>query len=140
MLLAEEANRDGTVSPMSIKPILTGLGCAVVAQFLALGLTGAGHGWVAPFFYSPLLFVAYPIVLARLIQPSRRMIWIEIMLLAAAVAADTYLAANALGSEASYVNRVMAAAPAFLVLWLCLWSAWQPLLIWLLLRGLRSDG
>ena len=121
---------------MRIRPILIGASCAAVAQFLALGLAGAGHGWVAPFFYSPLLFVAYPVVLARLADQNRRARWIEVALLAVAIAADLRLVANALGPEAVYINRMMADAPVFLVPWLCLWSAWQILTVWLLLRGL----
>lgn len=118
--------------------VLIGLSCAIVAQFLALGLTGAGHGWVAPFFCSPLLFITYPLVLARVMEPNRQTIWIEIALLAVAIAADLYLGANALGSEARYVDRMIADAPAFFIPWLCLWWGWQIMVIWLLLRSPRG--
>lgn len=133
---------DMATDRMSARPILIGASCAAVGQFLALGVAGAGHGWVAPFFYSPLLFVAYPLVLARLADRNRRTRWIEVALLTVAIAADWGLASNALGPEAIYVTRVLAAAPIFLVSWLFLWSGWQILALWLLLHSFRGakDG
>lgn len=127
---------------MSVRPILVGTGCAAIAQFLALGLAGAGHGWVTPFFYSPLLFIAYPVILVRLTEQRRRARWVEVALLAIAIAIDLRLVANALGSEATYFSQVMTDAPVFLIPWLCLWSTWQILTVRLLLRSFNNakDG
>lgn len=118
---------------MDIRPILIGVSCAAVAQVLSLGVAGAGHGWVAPFFYSPLLFLTYPVVLVRLADRERRAGWVEVALVVVAIAADLCLVTDALGPEAVYIDRVSADAPFFLISWLCLWSAWQILTVLLLL-------
>ena len=45
--------------------IVVGLTLAAITQFIALLLTGAGHGWTAPLRYSLILFLAYPFALVR---------------------------------------------------------------------------
>lgn len=117
-------------------PLLFGLMVAAFAQYLALTMTGAGHGWIAPFFYSPALFVAYPLVLVRIFgrgagAPRRRRLAIDLLLVTAAVLLDVLLVRSTLAEERQYFEAVMA-LPPFPHLWLLLWTAWQALALGLL--------
>jgi hypothetical protein len=116
--------------------LAAGLVVAGFAQCLALLMTGAGHGWITPFFYSPALFVAYPIVLVRIFgkdsgAPRRRWLAVDLLLVAAAVLLDFLLVRTTLDEGIQYVERVMA-VPPLPHLWVLLWVAWQALAVGLL--------
>ncbi len=107
--------------------IMGGLSCAFVAQAIAFFMTGAGHGWVAPFTFSALLWIAYPVALLRWVDRPSRTFWIEALLIVVAVAADLRLHDNIVDAEARYFSVTMYIAPFWGGLWLLLWCAWQPL-------------
>ena len=114
--------------------VMGGLWCAFIAHGIALLLTGAGHGWVAPFTFSALLWVAWPLSLLRWLDRQSRTFWIEARLLLAAVAADVRLHQNIVGDEARYFAASMTIAPVFTGLWLLLWGAWQVLVLFVMVR------
>jgi hypothetical protein len=49
-----------------IAAAITGIMFAAVAQFLAFGLSGAGHGWTEPFFFSAAMWITLPVMAIRL--------------------------------------------------------------------------
>jgi hypothetical protein len=96
-----------------------GLALAMIAQFIALLMTGAGHGWITPFWFAPLLFVLNPIAFVR-VAGRRKGGTIDILLIALAVMLDVALYAKTAAEGVAYFWRVS----PFNWLWLALWSAW----------------
>ena len=47
---------------------VAGVITAAVAQFLAAMISGAGHAWVEPFFFSPAMWVMFPLMFIRVQQ------------------------------------------------------------------------
>lgn len=102
------------------------------AQFLALLLAGGGHGWGAPFLFSMLLFVLYPMTIARAANPashdgSHSAFRLDIAMLALAVLFDLLLLSNILFDEPQYVAKVWALDESFVLAWVGLWLGWQML-------------
>ena len=123
-------------------PAALGIFLTAAALFLAFFLTGAGHGWGAPFLVSMPLLAVLPIALVRSRTGKRTgMAW-DIGLVFLAVAADYYLIGNAIGFRES-AGRVpgeflvpgvhRSVFPMFL-LWLGIWLFWQWLAIRTLMR------
>jgi len=74
----------------ALKAGLAGVAAAAVAQFVALLLTGAGHGWIRPFWFSLWLWPLLPLTLVRLGQ-RRRQLALDAGLLLLAVVLDVAL-------------------------------------------------
>lgn len=111
--------------------VVLGLVLAAVAQFLAFMLAGAGHGWTAPFFVSAALWILIPATLwmASIANGNRPLM---LSIAAVTVAADTWLITRSI-DESSYISRYVdingALGILIILLWLGLWSFWQPLLV-----------
>jgi len=121
--------------------VLASLALAASAQYLAFGLAGAGHGWVAPLFYSLLLFVAYPVAFLRRMDTSHPSIAIDVGLLVVAGIADLLLVIQTVIQEPHYFVMVIGFAGPFAVLWLVLWCLWQMLAVSTLRRRIaRRDA
>jgi hypothetical protein len=103
---------------------LAGLAPALVAEMLALGLAGAGHGWAAPWLYGLGLFLAYPATFAILTLEPRRPLPLGLLLLAG-LAADAALAFDTLETEWPRFEQIFAIGPIFTAFWILLWLAWQ---------------
>lgn len=120
---------------------ITGLVFAVLAQLLAAILIGPGEGWYQPFYFSPALFILYPIVFIRLAAPEE-LPWagLDVLLVAAAVILDWLLVKATVQEGIQYFDKVMA-LPPWPHLWLFLWLLWQGLALKLIagwvLRRLR---
>jgi len=100
--------------------IALGLVLAAIAQFIALAIAGAGHGWITPFWFSPALFVLNPIAFARAARRGKAEA-VDIVLIALAGALDVALFAMTLQEGTQYFSRVS----PFNWIWLGLWLLWQ---------------
>jgi hypothetical protein len=112
----------------NVVAIVVGLAIAAVAQFLALMLNGAGHGWTEPFFYSVFLFVAYPVALSRIPREAGMGVNPDFFLLVLGVVATLLLFAQT-SSEPEYFWRMAEqdGGVPVIIAWLLLWFGWQAL-------------
>lgn len=106
---------------LRVGAVLSGVALAALAQMLALGMTGAGHGWITPFLFSATLFLLNPIALLRLAAGQTRTIKIDVLLIAAALILDGALYVMTVREGVEYFWRV---TPLNWV-WLGFWSLWQ---------------
>lgn len=106
-------NRGRTFAAVAI-----GLALAMFTQFIALLMTGAGHGWITPFWFSPLLFVLNPIAFTRVASGRKGAPVIDIILIVIGVALDIALYTRTVAEGVEYFSRV---AP-FNWVWLAFWS------------------
>jgi hypothetical protein len=111
-----------------------GLLIAAFASMLALGMAGAGHGWVTPFFFSMGLFLAYPAVLLRLAAIGPKWFVVDLVIVGLAGIADLALFVATLREGTEYFWRVVDAFAWAPILWLLLWFAWQPIALYCLSR------
>ena len=119
--------------------LLIGFLCAAAAEFLALFLAGAGHGWVAPLFYSLFLFVPYPYVFLRTVGEIRHWVAADVLLLAAGIVADISLARDTYLHEAIYFVRAME-MPPLAIIWMAIWAAWQLVTAYRIYRAFARRG
>ncbi len=131
-------------SPQAAGPGTLGIVLGLAALFFAFFLTGAGHGWAAPFVYSLALPFAYPAVLVRSRAGARNWIVLDIAVVALAIAADVGLIRDAIsyGAERSpHPDHTLpgihkSVLPMFLI-WLALWLFWQFVAVRTLWRHMR---
>ena len=121
--------------------IALGLLLALIAQFLALMLAGAGHGWVTPFFASYALWILLPLTFAT-VRPFRsyptgagRKL-LALALLGLVADASLLFATAQEGSE--YFWSALDQAPPLPLLWILIWLSWQPVVALALARGEES--
>jgi hypothetical protein len=119
---------------MLAAPIVYGLLCATIAQFIAFLMTGAGHGWVYPFFLSPWLFLLYPAAFVRFGQKQSANPLPDVALLLIAAVLDLKLYDNMTTAERAYYGRPGVVS----YLWLAFWCIWQAVVLWTLCRRLFS--
>ena len=109
-----------------------------VVEFIGVGIAGAGHGWVAPFFFTLPLLLLYPAAFIRAFAVEPRTVKVELAMLVIAAVLDMLLSRNMLGSEHEYFLKVWNyhydGEHAILLLWFGLWAAWQVLTLVTLLR------
>lgn len=118
------------------RAITIGLLVALLAQYLAFMMMGAGHGWLQPFSFSPALFIVYPIALIRLMAPDElpsRVL--DLLLLVAALVLDVMLVKATQSEGVEYFRRLMA-LPPLPHLWVLIWLLWQALAFKLVVSGL----
>jgi hypothetical protein len=120
-------------------PIIATLGLLAwfATQILGLGLAGAGHGWVAPFFASMPLIILYPLAVGAVFG-GRRSSKTGPGLVAAAMALDLVLAGFTFSEEGRYFVKMARYDPAAMAVWFALWSGWQVLALIALLGGRNS--
>ena len=99
-----------------------GLTLAAFAEYWALGIAGGGHGWVVPFFLSPVLFVLNPVAFDLVLRAQPRLSVVTI-LLAIAVVSDCTLIFATQGDEPAYFWKD--AALFYNLDWVGLWVLWQ---------------
>ena len=118
--------------------IVIGLAIAALAQFVAMMLGGAGHGWTMPFLFSVFLFAAWPVTLVRMKPAPGRSFVADVALLLLGVIASLLLLVATM-DEAEYFWRVVEldGGLPLVILWLALWFGWQ--LLTLANIGLRRD-
>ena len=123
--------------------IALGLLVAFIAQFLAFLLAGAGHGWVAPFFLSFVLWVLLPMTLAIAWPIGRGSRLALLAILVVALVADAVLVSRSIG-EAGYISQYIkingVAGYLIIGLWLCLWTFWQAILACSLIAGRKPHA
>ena len=102
---------------------LAGVAAAVVAQFVALLLTGAGHGWIPPFWFSLWLWPLLPLTLIRLGQ--RRSHALDTGLIMLALALDAALVVATIDEGTEYFRPVITMGWPVVAVWLALWLSWQ---------------
>ena len=113
---------------------------AAAFSFLAMLMSGAGHGWGSAGISGiglallPLAAVAW--VYRR--SASGRLLLVVTLL--GALVADAYLIIETRSEGFEYVGRVWSAMPLLLLLWFILWLAWQVALAVLVLHhGFRFN-
>ena len=122
--------------------IIAGLLTAFVGQFLALGMAGAGHGWITPFWVSLILWVAYPKVLVRSFRvPDQRTMGVELVTLFAALAGDAILVLMTLEEGMEYFEKIVriegsVSAVLWIGGWIAIWLGWQLIALLNLVRPL----
>jgi hypothetical protein len=115
--------------------LVVGLLAAALAEFLAVAVGGAGHGWVEPATISVVLFFVYPLVLVRLVSRSGKSILGDLGLVAFALVADVLLLGGALGGERDYFLRALDFGTSYG--WIAMWLSWQALLCATIIIRLR---
>jgi hypothetical protein len=119
---------------------LAGLFPAMLAEYLALEMAGAGHGWVSPLFCGAILFLAWPATLAVLAIVRRRRRLACALLVGAGLVADAVLALSTLLEGTQYFERVLALGSTIPVLWILLWLGWQAAALLGLLVPVAAPG
>ena len=115
--------------------ITAGLAIAAIAEFLALMLTGAGHGWVAPLRYSLILFLAYPFALVRRADATGTSILPEVVALGLGVCASLLLIVETRTNEAGIIGQfIRVNGVSVIIVWVLLWLGWQALTVHTFLR------
>ena len=110
--------------------IVVGLTLAAITQFIALLLTGAGHGWTAPLRYSLILFLAYPFALVRRADRTGTSILPDVVALGLGVCASLLLIAETWTKEAGIIGQFIRVNGIHVViLWVLLWLGWQALTV-----------
>jgi hypothetical protein len=131
-----------------IAAALAGVVLAAAAQFIALLLSGAGHAWVEPFFFSALLWPALPLMAIRLqgrAAGSNPMVDGTALLFGLILDALLVMATvdgmggafPMFGTGTERFLKVAAAALPLVLLWIALWLSWQGAALLLCLRGGR---
>jgi len=120
--------------------IMLGLGLAAVETFLAVFLSGAGHGWNSPLLVSVILWIVAPATLYVTQQnpPPRSLLFI---LAGIALIADFILVKGTIVEAAAlprYLEVNGAAGMIIMAAWLFLWALWQVLVVRALFAG-RAD-
>jgi hypothetical protein len=123
---------------------LSGIAIAAVAQFIAFMLTGAGHGWITPFWFSLSLWLLLPLVLVRLrgraisgagsLLRNASLLPLALALDLALIVATFVEGSDQIISGPHYFMKVTAAGPMLVVTWIMLWLSWQVGALLLLFR------
>lgn len=114
--------------------VAIGLLAWLLTQAVALGLGGAGHGWMAPLWVSSVLIFLYPLVVVRVFASPAASIKVDATILLLAGVIDLFLLHNALVTERTYFSRVWNSSAGAVGLWIGLWAGWQLLAIVSLLK------
>lgn len=102
--------------------LIGGVVAALICLYVAFLMTGAGHGWITPFWFSLGGFLVFPVGLGVWLAPAtRRIAPIYGILLLVALVSDVMLYVMSDAEGWQYFHR---AAP-FNYVWLALWSLWQ---------------
>ncbi|MEO5775015.1 MAG: hypothetical protein ABIQ32_12985 [Sphingomicrobium sp.] len=118
--------------------IIAGLLLAAVAQVLALGFAGGGHGWVTAVFASLALWVFLPVgfVFAspvRGYKPDRKGILLTLTFIG--LISDISLGYATFSEGMRYFEKAFAAFAPWVFFWLAVWFSWQILNLITLTRG-----
>lgn len=106
---------------MNWLPVIAGLAVAATTLFLGMAMTGAGHGWITPFWFSLFGLVLYPATFSRLARYAATSFEANMGLCLFAVFLDYQLYDFTRSEGVRYFHLVGGMA----YLWLVLWSLWQ---------------
>jgi len=119
-----------TGRPVPTLKLFCGFLAWLAAQFLALLMTGAGHGWGTPFLVSLPLSVLYPLLVLRASRaPPGGGIRLELGVAAVALFLDYILWTSILDDEAVFFSRMWKIDSGLVAAWLILWAGWHALLL-----------
>jgi hypothetical protein len=110
----------------------------VFAQFLALLLSGAGHGWTTPFFVTLSLWVLFPATFVVATTDGPQTLRAMIVLAVIALGADALLINGTLAEREIlplYVQVNGAVGLSIIGLWLAIWLFWQGVLVKAMLKA-----
>jgi hypothetical protein len=118
---------------------------AAVAQFLSVLLSGAGHGWVEPFFFSPAMWITLPLMAIRLSRRaagSDSLDWVvDGLVLIWGLILDVLLViATASGTGTEIFLKVATMGLPLVALWMALWLSWQIAALFLLFSRVRREN
>jgi hypothetical protein len=103
-----------------------GFAAATILCFLALLMTGAGHGWMSPCVPSLVALVGFPLLGAAAgMRASDTRMLIALTFLIAAFSGDLWLIAATASEGVEYFHRAMTAIPEILTSWLIIWCSSQ---------------
>jgi hypothetical protein len=127
---------------------LVGLLLALVACFIGLMTAGAGHGWVAPLFYSFGLFLIYPIVLIRALKPRRDWLMLDAAIVVFAVVVDILLVLDLIAradgprwrERELFLPGIDKSIYPFFAIWLAIWFGWQVVAVRTLILDFKQGA
>ena len=130
---------------------VAGATTAAVTQFLAAMISGGGHAWVEPFFFSAAMWVMFPLIFIRVQQHragSDKLAALDWLVLVLAILLDALLVVATVrrdepllpmfGTGTELFVRVFLMDPFLVALWIALWLSWQIAALFLCIRGLRG--
>src|SRR6478672_8663176 len=104
-------------------------------------LGGAGHGWIAPFYYSLGLLIAYPATFLRMRNAGDRTSRGDVAMLVVGACATLLLFLDICVVESDYFWQVVEIGMPLVAVWLCLWAGWPILVVVNLVRmSLRQSS
>jgi hypothetical protein len=108
-----------------------GLFAAILANVVAIGLAGGGHGWITPFWVSWPLLILYPVTVNRTSRQSwsgNSAIIIDCSLLLIGMVLDYLLVSMTYSEGIQYFHLVMQREGTwFVAFWGVVWVFWQGL-------------
>jgi len=116
--------------------ILLGIPLALFTGFLALGLAGAGHGWIPPIWMSGAGLVGFPAGIYAALAWRTLGRGLAGLLLAIGVLSDLAVILLTYNEGLHYFHG----DDPFHLLWIGLWLSWQLPLLLALIRLQRSTG
>ena len=129
-----------SASPRRSIALAIGLLVGVSVALLALGMSGAGHGWSSARF-SAVSVVAAPLAALAWSYHGRLAGFVlAIVVVIGAVGSDVLLWRETVSEGTYYVRKVWDAGPLWFVLWGVLFASWQLLAALVTLRGVRTRG
>jgi hypothetical protein len=106
----------------AVRAALVGFVAALLLVFLGFFLAAGGHGWVTPFFFSPIALLLFPSAGAlAFARPSIAWLVAAITIVALYIVADVVLYLMTV-SELSYFRRVTHGIPGIVGFWFLLWG------------------
>jgi hypothetical protein len=97
---------------------------AALAEYIALLVAGAGHGWLAPLKYSLILFVLYPVAMFRRLDEGGTTIMFDRAMLFVGVGASLLLVADTVANESDSFPNIVNAYGLVVMVWMFLWVGW----------------
>ena len=104
--------------------IVAGLLIAALAEYIAMLVGGAGHGWIAPLRYSPILFLLYPLALFRRLDEGGTTIMFDRAMLVVGVIASLLLLVDTVANESDYFPNLLNPYGLVVLFWMFLWVGW----------------
>jgi hypothetical protein len=127
---------------------IAGVITAAAAQFLAAMISGGGHAWVEPFFFSAAMWVMFPLMFIRVQQHragSDKLAPLDWLVMLLAIALDILLVMTTIerdepllpmfGTGTERFVRVLRTDPVLPALWIALWLSWQIAALVLCIRA-----
>ncbi len=118
------------------RPTVVGLGLAAVTLMQSVSIAGAGHGWIAPFYFSLFGLILYPIAVTRLWNFPETRNGANFAFILVALVLDALLVRMTLQEGVEYFHRV----GVFAYVWVMLWSIWQALAVLITILRLKSPS